>query len=74
MPNNCINKNCKLITNKGDEKLNKEKCLKKRLSNSVWYLKIIFISSKHKIYSKAGKNWHAPMIVFNKTDKIIVAK
>ena len=24
-------KNCKLITNKGDEKLNKEKCLKKRL-------------------------------------------
>ena len=32
-------KNCKLIINKGDEKLNKEKCLKKRLSNSVCYLK-----------------------------------
>ena len=31
-------KNWKLTTNKGDEKLNKEKCLKKRLSNSVWYL------------------------------------
>ena len=32
-------KNCKLITNNGGEKLNKEKCLKKHQSNSVWYLK-----------------------------------
>ena len=32
-------KNCKLITNIGYEKLNKEKCPKKRLSNLVWYLK-----------------------------------